>query len=320
MSEQTDPFDDRLRRLVGDAVSDAPDAPDLREALMHGSAPTTTTDPTRPDRSRTWLLVASAGLAAAAAVALFVLVPGTGDDGLQPVDRPPDASPVETDADTVPDTAPATTVDAVVDPPTEPTVTTLPAPTTTDSGASTPPAPTAQAAIDLTDATVFGLGYGTPVDADDSIEEIDRTLGSPTADTSWQPVPNDFDPTWAACFGPRFRTVWWGDFRITFEESDELAVRVAAWSVGDPAADRSAPVGPLPPTMNPSGVAADGVGVGATRAEVLAVAPDDGRMIGDTDDQVVVTGAVVTVFELDADDVVTGIGSGRLDCTAGEGL
>ncbi|MEZ5298120.1 MAG: hypothetical protein R2697_18190 [Ilumatobacteraceae bacterium] len=76
-------------------------------------------------------------------------------------------------------------------------------------------------------------------------------------------------------------------------------------------------MGDLPEPRPPSGVAADGAGVGSSRSEVLAVVPQDGRMIGDLEDSVQVSGAIVTTFLIDADDIVTGIGSGRLDCTAG---
>ncbi len=189
--------------------------------------------------------------------------------------------------------------------------------TTVDAPAPSVPQASADPslAIGLTDGSVFGFSYGADADPDQVVADLGPSLGNPTFDTEWRPTPASFDPNYDACFGPRFRTIWWGDFRITFEETDDSAVRVAAWTVGDPDTDTSAPLGDLPGSRPPSGVAARGAGVGSTRADVLAVAPGD-RMIGDTEDAVVVSGSVVTTFAIDGTDTVVGIGSGRLDCTA----
>ena len=330
MSEPNDPLDARIRRLVGDAVSDSPSPPSTEE-MMSVNRPTDQ----RPDSKRRWIAGGTIGLVAAAVITLLV-VPIGDDDVVQPVDTAPTipipgtGTTVAT-ADTEPSTAttepdttepPSTTAPATAASTTAPPTTTAPSSTSTSTATTAPttaPSPDPEAtqnAIDLIDASVFGLSYGTEADPGQVIDDLEPALGVPSSDTEWQPTPPGFDPGFAPCFGPRFRTVWWGDFRLTFEETADGDVRLAAWSVGDPMVDRSAPLGDLPVDRSPSGVAADGAGVGSSRADVLSVVPGD-RMIGDTPEGVIVTGAIVTTFSIDATDTVTAIGSGRLDCTAG---
>lgn len=191
--------------------------------------------------------------------------------------------------------------------------------TTVDAPAPSVPQASADpsTAINLADASVFGLSYGSEAEPEQAIDLIEPALGDPTFDTGWQPTPTGFDPNYDACFGPRFRTVWWSDLRITFGEFfDDGTIGVVAWTVGDPGSDTSAPVGEIPESRPPSGVAADGAGVGSSRADVLAIAPD-APMIYDLEDAVIVLGPILTRFDIGPDDMVTGIGSGRLDCTAG---
>lgn len=328
MSEPNDPFEARLRRLVGDAADDSPSPPSV-EAMMSTNRPTSRGVDTR----RRWVAGGTIGLVAAAVIAL-VVVP-TGDDAVRPIDTAPSLPVVSTTAptlETTPSSAPSepntTAVPSTSTPGTDAAATTPPPPTSTSPTTSTtttsttapgPDAEAARTAIDLSDASVFGLTYGSEADPDQIVVDLEPSLGVPTFDTGWQPTPTSFDPNYDACFGPRFRTIWWDDFRITFGEFDDGEVRVAAWTIGDPETDTSAPLGELPDSRPPSGVAAEGVGVGASRAEVLAVVPQDGRMIGDTDEGVFVTGTIVTTFGIDDTDAVTGIGSGRLDCTADAG-
>lgn len=316
MSEPNDPFEARLRRLVGDAADDSPSPPSIEE-MMTMNRPTDR----RTDTRRRWVAGGTIGLVAAAVIALLV-VPTGDDDAVRPIDTAPGRPLVSTTvpaADITPSTTPGetdtTAAPSTTAPPTTSSTMTSPTSTTTSTAVAGPD-DAAGNAIDLRDASVFGLAYGSEADPDQVVVDLEPSLGAPTFDTGWQPAPSSFDANYDACFGPRFRTIWWGDFRITLGEFEDGVVRIAAWTVGDPATDTSAPLGELPSARPPSGVATEGVGVGASRADVLAVVPQDGRMIGDDDDGIVVTGAIVTSFAIDGTDTVTGIGSGRLDCTA----
>lgn len=143
------------------------------------------------------------------------------------------------------------------------------------------------------------------------VDRISADIGEPTNDSGWQPMPDE----WACIPETSFRTVWWDDFRMTFEGDGSGDASVSGWSVGDPLA-AFAPLGDAPNDPPGSGVGvgvSPGIGIGASRADVLAAAPAGG-MLSDEADRVIYAGALPLVFLIDGSDEVTGIGSGRLDC------
>ncbi|MEL6890563.1 MAG: hypothetical protein AAFP84_03125, partial [Actinomycetota bacterium] len=93
MTDRNDPdFDAQVRQLLADVVDAAP-APPRLETTMSPHALTNRSD---GPRTRPWVIAGGIGLAAAAAVALVVALPG-GDDAtveLVPATEPPPAEPV----------------------------------------------------------------------------------------------------------------------------------------------------------------------------------------------------------------------------------
>lgn len=139
MSEQNDPFDTRLRRLVADAVADSPTPPPIEEM---SDMTTNHNHPSTRNTTRRWLAGGSIGLVAAALVALL-LIPSGDDDALRPVDTPP---VTDIDESIVPQT---TTVDGVEPATSTPTTTPAAAPSSATTTVVTAPTErTVIAAID----------------------------------------------------------------------------------------------------------------------------------------------------------------------------
>ena len=165
----------------------------------------------------------------------------------------------------------------------------------------------AAGAIDLDTATVFGAAAPSIADPDDTVARISATLGAPTSDSGWVPMPAGFE-----CTGDdEFRTVWWGNFRMTFERNPTTQI-LAAWTVGDPSIESLAPIAG---TAGPGTVditTTEGIGVGTTRADVerlLGARPNYGL-----DGNYAILGpGIVTFIHLD-NDIVTALGGGRNDC------
>jgi hypothetical protein len=183
----------------------------------------------------------------------------------------------------------------------------LPTPSTTRAAQSEP-------VIDTANGSVFGLTGVALADPDDVIAHIGEFVGEVTLDTGWLRMPVDF-----VCTGSdSFRTIWWGDLRMTFENGPD-GTWLTAWSVGDPSVSSLAPLGAPPPEddRRPTGLASrEGIAIGAPAEDVRAILGD--RLYQDDEDRMVVlSGAIVTSILLDQDQRVSAIGSGRTDCING---
>jgi hypothetical protein len=208
------------------------------------------------------------------------------------------------------ETSTPSTTPTVVD--TEPGLSTPATELPTSSVTPSTSASQAAGALDLVEGTMFGFAPNTATTPDDAISRLEPSIGAVTWDTQWQPMPTEF----ACTDHDSYRTLWWGDVRMTFETS-ETGPLLTAWSVGD--AEVLAPIGPLPTSVGPpTGVAADdGIGLGSSAADVEASVDD--QILGMTPGglQVVSRTGLATIVYLDSDQRVMGIGSSRNDC--GEG-
>ena len=217
-------------------------------------------------------------------------------------------------ATSVPDTAPTSTApeapaQSATDATSLPPMTSAPSPPPTMATATTEPA-LFEAVIDSTRAAVFGHRYFDTVDVDTFASNVSAILGSTTWDTGWQPMPSEF-----ACTGNQsFRTVWWGDLRLTFATGTDSEVLLTAWTLGDPSVSTLAPLGSLPPSTEPAtGIAtSEGIGLGTSLADLESALGD--RWYNVSDGRVDIPGALVTSFLLDDEQRVSAIGSGRVDC------
>jgi hypothetical protein len=163
--------------------------------------------------------------------------------------------------------------------------------------------------INTVHASVFGQSYAATLDIDAFASDVSGALGDATWDTGWQAMPPEH-----ACTGHQsYRTIWWGDLRMTFETGPQPATLLTAWSMGDPSVSSLAPLGPLPPSSEPTGmITSEGIGIGTSLDELKAALGDRPYIV--IDNRVDVVGALVTTFLLDDDQRVAAIGSGRVDC------
>jgi hypothetical protein len=170
--------------------------------------------------------------------------------------------------------------------------------------------------IDTAAASVFEQHYFDRVDLDVFTNDASESLGDITWDTAWRPMPIEY-----SCTGNKsYRTIWWGDLRITFETGASSDVRLTAWSVGDPSVSSLAPLGPPPPTEMAATrfTTGEGIGVGASLAELETALGD--RCYNASEGRVDVPCALVTSFLIDRDQRVSAVGSGRVDCIDDTGL
>ncbi len=221
-----------------------------------------------------------------------------------------------------PTTAPSSAGDTTSS--TEPATSTTEASAPSSAGPSTTiaPQPNGPAAIDATNATVFGVPMFTEQDTIVPITSVSDELGEPSSDTGFMVTPGG-----EACFGSdRFRVVRWGDLRMTFIEigdgAAESTQQLLAWSVGDESVEQLAPdAGEIGESVPTGIITAEGIGVGSTREEARA-AYGEQSLDGFADDRSSVffpgsgSGALSFVFD---GDVVAGIGNGPLDCAAADG-
>ncbi len=225
--------------------------------------------------------------------------------------QPP--SPTQPPATTDSTTPPATT--ATTAPPTTATPTTA-APTTVVTTTTQPPISTVPVdAVDVADGTVFDVRLYEAVDVDTAASGVSARLGSPTTDTGWQSTAGQVD-----CAGStEFRVLWWGDFRMTFERyqgDDAVRDELSAWTVGDPTVFQLAPIaGDAGPSASEV-VTQEGIGLGATRADIQAAW--EIVHTGGPDRLVVLGGGGGITLKLDDSDQVVGFGGGPFDCPVDE--
>jgi hypothetical protein len=171
--------------------------------------------------------------------------------------------------------------------------------------------PSFEAVIDTTDVSVFGKHFYDVIDLADFTDEVSAALGSTTWDTGWQLMPAEYSCT----LNSAYRTMWWGDVRLTFETGAESPdTYFTAWSVGDPSVSFLAPLGPLASTTEPaSGLKTrQGIGIGTALDELKTALTGHWYIV--SDGRVDIPGVISTSFLLDDDSRVTAIGSGRMDC------
>lgn len=172
------------------------------------------------------------------------------------------------------------------------------------------PALVRASAIDVGARSVFGYSFGDQTGADETVAALMPWLGEPTLDSGWVAMPAE----WACTMQPEVRTVWWADFRMTFER-DRDDERLTGWSVGDPTTAFAPlvvqPDGPVEPPE--PGVSIDlAVGIGSDRREILDALGDE-PFLDELIDRIVAGGTISLIVHLDG-DTVTGIGVGRNDC------
>lgn len=318
-----DMFERRLRALVADAGADAPQPPDFRQVVTskHRSI-----DGGRSSDGRRLTVGLGAGtLAIAAALALFFVLPRQSDDTLVVSDTGTISTPdsavdsAAVTAQTAPQPLPTVSVvttDVVPDT-IEPTTTTAsPSSATTTPPTVVPPInPTPIVAVDVPGQTVFGVRIFDAVDVDSVAGEVSARLGAPTLDSDWQSMEGQFDCTGST----NYRVLWWGDFRMTFERYQGDGVvrdELSAWTVGEPTLFGLVPIGDVPAPAPSNIVTLEGIGLGATRAEVEAAWANvydggDGRLV------VVDRGGGLAIM-LDGDGQVVGFGDGPFDCPSDE--
>ena len=206
------------------------------------------------------------------------------------------------------DSSPASTVSSVAQ-------SSLPAATTAGSTVPTTSMATVGsltgAVINTANPSLFGQVFFVPLNLDTYVGSVSETLGPVTWDTGWQPMPAEY-----VCTGSEsFRTLWWGDLRLTFETGPGAGeTQFTAWSLGDPSISTGAPLGPPPSSTEPAtGITTgEGIGIGTPLKELEAALGD--RPFFVIDNRVDIPGALVTSFLLDNEQRVKAIGSGRTDC------
>jgi hypothetical protein len=164
--------------------------------------------------------------------------------------------------------------------------------------------------IDTAYASVFGKQYADVLDIDSFASDVSASLGDITWDTGWQITP----PEHACTASQSYRTIWWGDLRLTFEIGPDGQTRLTAWSLGDPSVSSLAPLGPIPPSIEHASAmtTTEGIGIGTSLDELTAALDTTRHYV--SDGRVDIPGALVTTFLLDTDQHVRAIGSGRVDC------
>ncbi|TDT14840.1 hypothetical protein BDK89_0398 [Ilumatobacter fluminis] len=176
-------------------------------------------------------------------------------------------------------------------------------PTTTPMGIAP------ESVVDVAQRSAFGWSFGDQVFVPALVDRLSADIGEPSFDSGWQSMPD----VWACTGQAAYRTLWWGDFRMTIEGDGSDDATVSGWSVGDPDA-AFAPLGNRPTSTEASGVGwSSEVGVGTARDRVLPAIPVDSGMIDEQPNRVTVNGVLPLTVLID-DDTVTGIGSGRNDC------
>lgn len=160
----------------------------------------------------------------------------------------------------------------VADTTTSVATTTIAATTTVADPVATDAAPAeTEPTIDAFELSADGLGavqFGA--DPEQSITFVTSVLGAPTADTGWL-APIDFGP----CGGTRIRQVSWSQLRLEFGDSSNVTEgrdHFYAYFYGVEGSSSSQPAG-LQTT--------DGIGVGTTVRELLAVYPGATLFEGD---------------------------------------
>ena len=236
----------------------------------------------------------------------LLLVAACGDDESNSSPSPSGESTVSPSSATVPSitSAPATAVPSSM---ASPVSSAAISPSTTVVTIEAPPF---DPVIDTSFAAVFGKQYADVIEVESFASDVSASLGETTWDTGWQSTP----PEPRCTSSESYRTLWWGDLRLTFEIAPDETTILAAWSLGDPSVSPLAPLGPLPPpTERTSGLTTtEGIGIGTSLDDLTAALGQTEHYV--SDGRVDIPGALVTTFLLGPDEHVTAIGSGRMEC------
>lgn len=157
-------------------------------------------------------------------------------------------------------------------------------------------------------ASVFGFGYGEPVDLEEVLVTVGAVLGEPDADTGWRPAADAFP-----CSGDDYRSILWDDLRLVLERWPGGLTILAAWSVGDVDLEFSPPL-EADITASSGLTSVSGLGVGSSKSSIA----DEGfAQVYDAGDHVEAL-AVRSPFMFETtDDRISGFSIERNDCTAG---
>lgn len=182
------------------------------------------------------------------------------------------------------------------------------------------PLPTTEL-IDLRSGSIYGFAAGDRVRPVDLLALLTPVLGDPTRDTGWYLTPGDVgEPD---CLGGmRQRVIRWGNLGFAFWNGNDLW----SWTIGDPTAstygDRREPA-PIPMTPAISATSTEGLHVGSSVADLVAVFGPDIRFEDHAEAVSPDSATLAVVYNVDvqrliafslSDGVVTGIGSTRLFC------
>lgn len=175
--------------------------------------------------------------------------------------------------------------------------------------------------VDLRAGSIYGFAAGDQVEPVELLALLTPVLGDPTRDTGWYLTPGDVgEPD---CLGGmRQRVIRWGNLGFAFWNGNDLW----SWTIGDPTAstygDRREPA-PIPMTPAISATSTEGLHVGSSVADLVAVFGPDIRFEDHAEAVSPDSATLAVVYNVDvqrliafslSDGVVTGIGSTRLFC------
>ncbi len=113
--------------------------------------------------------------------------------------------------------------------------------------------------------SILGYQFGQQLtDSDDVVTDISNQLGTPTQDTGWTELPEQYQ-----CGASEYRSILWDDIRFVLERipaTDGTQIEyLSAWSIGDTTLFYSPPLDATPSTA--SGITSpEGVAIGAPRS------------------------------------------------------
>jgi hypothetical protein len=247
MSDMPDrELDRRIRDLVADAASDAPEPPDA-------STFTQVSGRTNGRRDSRWGLFTAIGAtaAAAAAVAAFVVIPGLGDEAIREMD-PADRPPVTTEPAREPEpTSPPITAPAPTDPaPTDPDIAAPEVPAPAIPPATEPPIEAEpictggfdglDAAVQFAEAVMFARESGEFVAVSDCLDEIPEmyTGEVPACWTECDDIARTMhlgEPSEVTLLEPPYTdatTYWYTRLAVSYRADDGIVDVIESWRLG----------------------------------------------------------------------------------------
>ena len=180
-------FDNQIRRLLGDAGSDAPTAPRVESFGSNGNVSPTGFE----RRRRRWATAGAVGLAGAAAGVAFFIVRSEPTDTIRPADPPPVTS---TSPTTQPPVSTAVTADTSSTASTQPSASSAPTstPTTTTVPSDSTATPTPLLLFNLADGYDLDYAVTAPGGQIKLVRYRDGQSDSPAIELILRGTPDDF--------------------------------------------------------------------------------------------------------------------------------